>query len=234
MVFGKRLQPPQSTIEAIAVVQEKTTAPVETPAVRRLAERIDDAGLEFFEVLIEAFQTETTDGRQIIHRSSVAAVAAAVAGQMAVRAVLTERALDSMPETLPPGAADGAIYAKVGRGDETLFDQLLFLARKRIPSDELPNPSFLAQRLPTSSGLSIPVDHFPQVNALTVMKPYDAIAMQIARREGLDRTSAMLMAGNSLVRTLRDERDDDVLVILMRLSLEIMLHSARINPRRRD
>ncbi len=230
MVFGKRLHPPQSATDAVAAtVAEAVSAPVEI-AMRSLGERIDQAAQEFCGVLIEAL----TDGDALVHRSSVVAVAAAVAGQMAVRATFTDRALESMPGTLPPGSADGAIYAHVGRGDETLFDQMLVVARKRIASDALPNPRILAQRQATSSGLSIPADHFPHVNALTVMSLYDPIAMQIARREELDRKSAMLMAGASLARLLRDERDDVVLGILMRLSLEMMLHSARINPLRRD
>jgi hypothetical protein len=233
MAFGKRLHPPQLAIEALVEVAETEVPPVEI-AVRPLAERLDQAGRELSEVLIEAFQVEMPDRRKTVHRNTVAAVAAAIAGQMAVRATFTERALESMPAALPPGAADGAIYADVGRGNETLFDQMLAIARQRIPSHELPVPRILSQRQPTSSGLSIPADYLPHVNALKVMGFYDAIAMKIAQREDLDRKNAMLMAGAALVRLLRDEPDDDMLCILMRLSLEMMLHSARVNPRWRD
>lgn len=242
MAFGKRMRPPE-----IACDQQVSDAAAEaasaTPDMAQASkghsdgpasDALDLAAQEFKDVLIEAFRNRAPSGYSSFHRVTVVAVAAAVLGQMAARMVYPGKTLDSMPATLPEGAANGPIFADAGRSHETIFNFLLIPARHRLSIERLPNPHLVAQWIAGNTGLSITPAHLPHVNPLAVMGFYDAIAMKIVRRENFDRKRAMLMGASCLVKLLQDENDDDNLAILIRLSLEIMLHSSRINPRRRD
>jgi hypothetical protein len=240
MAFGKRIRiPEEATGETVAFVAEQGVAiapdvenRVQKPDEAPSNDSVCEAAHEFMDVLAEAFQSPTPYARRFVHLNTVIAVAAAVLGQMAVRKVFTDRALDSMRPELPRGAADGPIFAD-GAG-ETIFHSILLAARNRLSAESLPKPYLIAQRLLASDGLSLSPAHLPYIHPLKILPHYDAVALAIAERAGLDRKGAMMMATQCLTLLLQEEKDNQQLASLIRLALEVTLFAGRINPRKRD